>query len=354
MPSEVRAVQELVKDGHMNAVPEDYILPEEERPKLADGVSADHALPVIDMKGVEGERRGFIVEQIREACAQWGFFQVTNHGVPLPLIARMQQVSREFFELPLEDKMKYRSPNEEQMLVSEGYGTKVAAKKGAFANWGDQLRHKSLPASQRNYDRWPTNPSSFREIEEGYIEEQDKLVKRILELISESLGLESSYLNDHLVGKLTQTLLMNYYPHCPQPELVLGVQRHSDFGLLTLLVQDVDDAPGLQVTKDGDWITVMPMDGAVIVNLGDQMEMLSNGKYKSIEHRAFVTGSKPRMSIVAFTYPTDETVVGPISDLLSAEELPKYGRCSFGEYRSSFIASSGAHGKSHIQSMAIV
>ena len=113
-------------------------------------------------------------------------------------------------------------------------------------------------------------PTSCREVAERYSEEQDKLARKLLELISESLGLQPFYMNEYLGG--VQTLQANYYPSCPQPNLAIGLVKHSDLGSVTLLLQDGN--PGLQVLKDGEWITVKPMEDVFVVNLGDQIEVI--------------------------------------------------------------------------------
>ena len=113
---------------------------------------------------------------------------------------------------------------------------------------------------------------SCREVVERYYEEQKKLAKKLLELISESMGLKPSYINEYLGEDHVQTFIANYYPSCPQPELAMGLRKHSDPGALTVLLQDTNS--GLQVLKDGQWITVKPIEGAFIVNLGDHMEVI--------------------------------------------------------------------------------
>lgn len=97
------------------------------------------------------------------------------------------------------------------------------------------------------------------------------LAKRLLGLISESLGLKRDYFKD-LVGEFYQNITVSYYPECPQPELTLGLQSHSDMGVITLLIQD--DVGGLQVLKDGEWVTVEPLDDAIVVILSDQTQVL--------------------------------------------------------------------------------
>jgi len=113
---------------------------------------------------------------------------------------------------------------------------------------------------------------SCREVVERYYEEQKKLAKKLLELISESLGLKPSYINEYLGEDCVHSFVANCYPSCPQPELAMGLMKHSDPGALTVLLQDTNS--GLQVLKDGQWITVKPTEGAFIVNLGDHMEVI--------------------------------------------------------------------------------
>ncbi|KAG0553884.1 hypothetical protein KC19_12G046400 [Ceratodon purpureus] len=352
MPSERVTLQELVENGHLDTVPDDYLVSEQDRVKFEDYSCDARELPVIDMVGVEGERRDLVVQQIRSVCEEWGFFQVKNHGVSLPLMKRMQQEIREFFDLPYEEKNKIRARFDGHVLPDEGYSDRFGLKEGS-ANWSDRLRLYTLPASSRRYELWPKHSPSFRETLEEYCEEQDKLMSRISELISEGLGLETSYLNDYFAGKYQQQLQVNYYPPCPQPDVTMGLRKHSDNNLLTLILQD--STPGLQVKKDGQWITVKPMEDWFVVNVGDQIEILSNGRYTSAEHRAFVS-SKPRMSIATFSMPSNETVVGPILELLGTEEQPKYRAISFSEFKDSFYYTGWATaptGKGHLKHLLI-
>lgn len=106
---------------------------------------------------------------------------------------------------------------------------------------------------------------------EDYCDETDNLVCLISELISESLGLEISFLNDYFAGKSQQVLQVNYYPPCPQPDVTMGLTKHSDNNLITLLLQDT--TLGLQVKKDEKWITVKPVESWFVVNVGDQIEV---------------------------------------------------------------------------------
>ena len=96
------------------------------------------------------------------------------------------------------------------------------------------------------------------------------LAKRLLSLISESLGLKSSYIQE-AIGEPYQNISLNFYPPCPEPELTLGLQSHSDLGAITLLLQD--EVGGLQVCVDGDWVAIQPIPCALVVNIADQIEV---------------------------------------------------------------------------------
>lgn len=177
-------VQEFVENDHPDVVPDEYIIPIEERCELTEininklstssteestaAIVAPLDIPLIDMEGVVsseesgGERRCVVLQQIRDACQEWGFFQVKNHGVPSPLIKRMQRVAQEFLALPSEEKHQMRLKAVQGWIVDEGYSSKRATSEGGISHWSDRLRHCMFPISSRKYDLWPTNPPSFR------------------------------------------------------------------------------------------------------------------------------------------------------------------------------------------------
>ena len=113
---------------------------------------------------------------------------------------------------------------------------------------------------------------NYRESLAKYSDATLKLAKTLLGLISESLGVEAEAI-EKACGEGQQKVLLNYYPTCPRPDLTLGLKRHTDPGTLTILLQD--KVGGLQATKDDGktWLTVEPIDGAFVVNLGDQMHV---------------------------------------------------------------------------------
>ena len=118
-----------------------------------------------------------------------------------------------------------------------------------------------------------------------YAEATHLLHKQLLEAISESLGLEKNYLQEQ-TEEGSQVIAVNCYPSCPEPEVTLGMPPHSDFGSLTILLQSSE---GLQIMDSNkNWVCVPYIEGALIVQLGDQVEVMSNGIYKSVIHRVTV------------------------------------------------------------------
>ena len=173
MSPQRKSIQELSDNGHLHAIPGDFIVPEEERCNLKDRpilstTGAALEIPLIDMDDVAkdqlgaGDRHSELLQQVRDASREWGFFQVKNHGVPLSVVTQMQQVVHEFLELPAEEKNKVRFTSPEGATVVDGYSSRQGTSEGALSMWCDNLRCRMFPMSMRNCDLWPKNPSRFR------------------------------------------------------------------------------------------------------------------------------------------------------------------------------------------------
>uniref|UniRef100_I1QVW5 Fe2OG dioxygenase domain-containing protein n=2 Tax=Oryza glaberrima TaxID=4538 RepID=I1QVW5_ORYGL len=120
---------------------------------------------------------------------------------------------------------------------------------------------------------------------------------------------------------------MNYYPPCLKADKVLGLSPHTDLDGLTLLLQ-VNDVQGLQINKDGKWFSVNALNDALIVNIGDTLEILSNGKFRSVEHRAVVHPSRERISAALFYYPCQDLAISPLPDFVKDGKV-KYKTISY-------------------------
>ncbi|WOL14826.1 hypothetical protein Cni_G23607 [Canna indica] len=348
-PEPIVRVQTLA-DGEF--VPERYVKPPSERPNLMaapnpSSTAAQLSLPVIDLGGLAGgaaERRATMAA-VSQAFAEWGFFQAVNHGVRAEVMAEMRRAWRGFFELPLAEKQAYaNSP-----ATFEGYGSRLGVKKGAILDWGDYFFLQLLPHAVRNYDKWPRLPSSLsRETTEAYAEEVVKLCEVIESVLSVTLGLDEGFFQ-RAFGEAGAGIRVNYYPKCPQPDLTLGLSPHSDPGGMTVLLAD-DQVKGLQVRNGDSWVTVEPIPGALIVNVGDQIQVLSNNKYKSVEHRVVVNASTERLSFAFFYNPQDDLLIEPARELVAPSSPPVYKPMTFKDYRM-YMRMLGPRGKSHVDFM---
>ncbi|XP_059076897.1 protein SRG1-like [Cryptomeria japonica] len=170
-----------------------------------------------------------------------------------------------------------------------------------------------------------------------YAVEIQKLGTTVLSLLSEKVGLKPDcFINKF--GKMSQTMRVNYYPPCPRPDLVLGLSPHSDASGLTVLLQD-DETVGLQICKDGKWIPVQPIPGALLINIGDMLEVISNGIYNSIEYRAVTSTERDRISIAMFCSPSGETEMGPAPELIDELHPCQYRKFIRQEYMQHYFSS---------------
>lgn len=322
----VPIVQELASN---HLLPERYIRSEDERSSLLN-TSSQIGIPVIDMELLSGENdyRQKEMEKLAMACEEWGFFQVVNHGIPGSLMEQMKRIAREFVLLPLQEKVEY------SVQEHEGYGQAFVFSEDQQLDWSDLLYLTIMPAEKRKMKFWPAKPVEFRETVEEYAIQVQRLSNQMLYLMAENLSLNAPDRFVHMFGEISQS--MHYYPPCPRPDLVIGLSSHTDGGGITILLQE-DGVVGLQVRKDGDWIPVQPIPGGLVINIGDMVEVISNGKYKSIEHRAVANKEKDRISIAAFCNPEKEAEIGPSCELVNESNPLNYRNFKRSEYLESYF-----------------
>ncbi|KAI7743650.1 hypothetical protein M8C21_023675 [Ambrosia artemisiifolia] len=328
-------VQELKKARKTN-IPNRFVRDRAERPMLETTPSPlSSSIPVIDFKKLmTGNKEEFHFEilKLSASCEEWGFFQVINHDIEVDLLENIEKVAMEFFMLPVEEKQKYpMAPG-----TVQGYGQAFVFSEDQKLDWCNMFALGLVPHSIRNPKLWPTNPPMFSQTVETYSREIRKLCENLLRFIALSLKLNENVFEE-MFGVSVQAIRMNYYPACPRPDLVLGLSPHSDGSALTVLQQGKGNTVGLQILKNNEWVPVQPVENALVVNIGDTIEVLTNGRYKSSEHRAVTHKEKDRLSIVTFYAPSYEVEIGPMKELVDESNPSKYRRYNHGEYSRHYV-----------------
>ena len=290
------------------------------------------SVPVIDLQAPSA------VEQIAIACRDWGFFQVTNHGIPAELIEQTWQQTRAFFALPVAEKERIIRTRENPWGYFNNELTKNQRDKKEVFDYTSSGTDPVYGAE----NRWPEFSDAYREVLETYRDECVTLSLRILGMMAEGLGLEADFFDALFEPEHTGFIRLNYYPVAdPMADrhdvdhlgvADMGVHHHSDAGALTVLLQD--DVGGLQVFNDARWYDVPPVEGAFVINTGDMMQVWSNDYYQAAIHRVLAMQDRDRYSIPFFYNPRADTRVEPLPSVVSAKRPARYRSIDWSDFRS--------------------
>ncbi|CAN1230395.1 Protein SRG1 [Linum grandiflorum] len=274
-------------------VPDRYIRPEQDPPSAA---TSAVEVPVIDMDKLMDHD------------------QLVNHGVSRELVEKVKTEVKDLFNLPPEEKEKYsQRPGE-----LEGFGQAFVLSDEQKLDWGDMFHVTSLPKHLRKPYLFPYLPLPLRDTLDEYSEALKKLAMSILNLMAKALGMDQTEMNE-LFEQGWQNLRLNYFPPCPKPELVA---------------------------------LVTPLPDAFIVNVGDILEIISNGVYKSIEHRGTVNSVKERLSFATFLSPKLDGELGPAPSLVTPDGPAKFKRIAVKDYFKGLFGKE-LDGKSYLDMMRV-
>ncbi|MBX9695104.1 MAG: isopenicillin N synthase family oxygenase [Cyanobacteria bacterium] len=285
---------------------------------------AQGTIPVVDISAMDSDesKRTQAAEEIGEACRLHGFFYITGHDVSFDLQDKMECLSREFFAQDIEKKMTIRMALGGRAwrgffpVGSELTSGRPDQKEGIYfgkeLSVDNPLVKRGVPLHGANL--FPEMPE-FKDVVLAYLDEMTALGHKLMSLIAISLGLESSYFYDRYTSDpLILFRIFNYPPLEPgngvESDTMWSVGEHTDYGILTILKQD--NSGGLQVKSAGEWIDAPPVEGSFVCNIGDMLDRMTGGIYRSTPHRVKNKSRKGRLSFPFFFDPNFEAEVRAI------------------------------------------
>ncbi|XP_057505469.1 gibberellin 2-beta-dioxygenase 1-like [Actinidia eriantha] len=288
------------------------------------------SIPLIDLS--KPDSKSLLVK----ACEEFGFFKVINHGVPTEFISNLETEAVQFFSLPLSEKEKTGPPN------PFGYGNKSIGLNGDVG-WVEYLLLTTSP--QFDYQRFESilgkNPENFRCAVDGYVSAVKRMGCEVLELLADGLNIQARDVFSKLLKdeQSDSVFRLNHYPPCPENQdmngrNLIGFGEHTDPQIISVLRSN--NTSGLQISlRDGNWISVPPDQNSFFINVGDSLQVMTNGKFKSVRHRVVANTLKSRVSMIYFGGPPLSEKIAPLPSLMEGSEDSLYKEFTWFEYKKS-------------------
>ncbi|SAK79701.1 2-oxoglutarate-dependent ethylene/succinate-forming enzyme [Caballeronia hypogeia] len=298
-------------------------------------------IPVIDLEGSfseDLETRKKVAWEVHKASRDTGFFYISNHRVPEEVTVGQLALAREFFALPIEEKLKINVTNSASMRGYERMssqalddGSMPDLKEGFMAGI-DGLQAYVTKGAYNSKNQYPESMPALSHATDTYLQTMLSLGRHLLSVLALSLDLPEDYFSQGVEKPMITTRLLHYPPQDKIGEgNQLGAGAHTDWGMLTMLLQD--DVGGLEVRNaDGEWVRAPYIPGTFVVNLGDMVPLLTNGLYHSNMHRVLNTASdRHRYSVPTFFDPNYFYRIEPLASCEAAQDRSA-GECTVGEH----------------------
>ncbi len=298
------------------------------------------SIPIIDFAGTlagDPAARARTVAAVYEACTQIGFFYITGHGIPQDLIDDTFAASREFYDIPDDRKTDVLvNPNfrgHKPLEMQTGFKEERTKGGAEIYTVGLDVPADSGLTGQLGYgpNPWPAAMPSFQPRVMAYFEAVRAVGAEVMAVIAESLDIDPKFFEKHYQYP-TSTCVLLHYPPLPAdaPLETSSGPEHTDWGSLTMLYQD--NCGGLEVrNRDNEWVQAPPIEGAFVLNIGDQLQRWSNDRLVSTPHRVRNRSGKERYSIATFHNPQSNALVDP-RDLGVTDAECKHPPILAGEY----------------------
>jgi isopenicillin N synthase-like dioxygenase len=313
-------------------------------------------LPVIDMAALfraeDDAGRTTVAAEIARACEAHGFFYLVGHGVGLDVLDALEAESRRFFALPLEARMAISMARGGRAwrgyfpVGGELTSGRPDLKEGLYLGTDLGPDHPRVRAGlpMHGANLWPEDLPGLKAAAEAYMAGATRAAAVLMEGVSLSLGLDAQYFARAYTGEPTVLFRIFHYPASGPDDIdwtgAWGVGEHTDYGLLTLLAQDRHG--GLQVKAPGGWIEAPPIEGALVCNIGDMLERLTGGRFKSTPHRVRNTSGCDRLSFPLFFDPDFLAPMRPLpavatdAALRDADKAERWDRASVHEFEGTY------------------
>ncbi|KAL6206859.1 hypothetical protein ACLB2K_024105 [Fragaria x ananassa] len=298
--------------------------------KACKPISMFSGIPVVDLS--DPDAKSLIIK----ACEEYGLFKVVNHGVPLEFMTTLEAQSLKFFNLPQSEKDRAGPAD------PFGYGSKRIGPNGDVG-WIEYILLNANPEiiSHKSLSIFKNNPEIFRSAVEDYLSAVKRMACEVLEMMADGLGIDqrnalSKLLRDE---KSDSCFRLNYYPPCPELQTlsgrnVIGFGEHTDPQIISVLRSN--NTASLQISlKDGTWVTVPPDQTSFFFNVGDCLQVMTNGRFKSVKHRVFADTERSRISMIYFGGPPLSEKITPLAAVMAEGEESLYKEFTWSEYRSS-------------------
>ncbi|KAJ7660451.1 hypothetical protein B0H17DRAFT_1095410 [Mycena rosella] len=301
------------------------------------------AIPVIDLASIGSTNpvvRRALVNEIKRACTDVGFFYVKNHGIPDPVIGRALALMRRFFDLPLVAKLEVentKTPN------FKGYSPVLSGNNdpngAGDLQEGFEFGYEALDGAGQDEEHglganaWPMQLPEFRDAALEYYHRALALGRLLFPLFALALDLPEDFFTDKTKHSAALMRLLHYPPQSGEVDArVIGIGAHTDWECFTILWQE-PGIPALQVLNSSkEWIDAPPTEGTLVINLGDELARWTNDVFKSTVHRAINRSGVRRYSIPLFFGTDYDVKLEPIASCVSAERPAKYEVITAGEY----------------------
>ena len=288
-------------------------------------------IPTLDITRFDTDRDAFVAE-LGAAYRQWGFAGIRNHGIPQPAIDAAYDVFRNFFALPEETKLKYHVPGSGGARGYTPFGIETAKDSKypdlkEFWHVGREIPRDSKYAEVMPPNLWPDEVPGFREYGYGLYEALDALGSRVLRALALHIGLAEDYFADKTNFGNSILRPIHYPPITADDIPNVRAGAHEDINFITLLVGA--SAAGLEVlTREGEWLPITTHGDAIVVNIGDMLQRLTNHVYPSTTHRVTNprdgNARKPRYSVPFFLHPNPDVELDVLPSCVTAENPKRY------------------------------